>query len=393
MTTRRDFLRTSAAASGVFIAGGTPALASAAERAASLQSRASLNILILGGTGFIGPHIVNAALARGHKVATFTRGRRDGSMLPKSVEQLIGDRAVSDSLPTGNLRSIAGRKWDVVFDDSASNQNTAPQWVTNTTELLKDAGAYMFVSSTGVFLPYLTPNNAETDPVLTQPRGAQPEYGTSKAQCEAIVMKAFGARGYVVRPGYIVGPGDTTNRFPYWPQRIARGGEILAPGRKTDPSQLIDVRDLTEFMVKVVEDKNSGIYNVAGPAEKIGFGTFMEQAVAALNPSAQLTWCDHYGFLQWQRITYAVPWMIPEGDNKHHMDINNRKAVAAGLRFRSIATTVRDTYEWWKTVPEQRKTQAESGPGAFAISRDTEARALAAWKAGNPPPRQGRGGD
>ena len=392
MTTRRDFLRTSAAASGVLIAGGTPALASAAERAAaSLQSRAAapLNILILGGTGFIGPHIVNAALARGHKVSTFTRGRRDGSMLPSSVEQLIGDRAVSDSLPKGNLRSIAGRKWDVVFDDSASSQNTAPQWVTNTTELLKDAGAYMFVSSTGVFLPYLTPNNAETDPVLTVPRSGNPEYGTSKAQCEQIVMKAFGTRGYVVRPGYIVGPGDTTNRFPYWPQRIARGGEILAPGKKTDPSQLIDVRDLSEFMVKLVEDKNAGIYNVGGPAEKIGFGTFMEEAVAALNPSAQLIWCDSYDFLRWQRITYAVPWMIPEGDNKHHMDINNKKAVAAGLKFRSIGTTVRDTYEWWKTVPAERKTAADN---AWPITAAAEQRALAAWKVGNPPPRQGRGG-
>lgn len=378
MTTRRDFLRTGAVAGSALVAGAAPSLARAAEglaRAASGRATAPLRILVFGGTGFIGPHLVRLAVSRGHSVTIFSRGRRDGD-LPASVERLIGDRTINDTIPQGNLKALEGRRFDVVIDDPA----TDPKWVLQSTALLTDSGAYMFVSSTGVFLPYLTANNDEKAPViLVQPAGKPPEYGIQKAQCEQVVMRAFGDRGFVVRPGYIAGPGDITDRFSYWPQRLARGGEMLVPGKKTDPSQFIDVRDLVAFMLKLVEERKGGIYNCAGPAEKLQFGQFIAEAHAALKSEATLVWIDDYAFLRQQRITYAIPWMIPEGDNQHHLQINNRKAVAAGLSCRPIGDTVRDTLATW---PERLKALPPGGQPNFRwITLEKEQQVLEAWKA------------
>ncbi len=364
MPNRRTFLKTGAAAAGILATGGLSALAHAAER-----TRAPMRILILGGTGFIGPHLVHHAVSRGHTVSIFTRGRRDAD-LPASVERLVGDRAITDDLPQGDLRALTGRTWDFVFDDSA----TDPRWVRASAPLLRESGGYLFVSSTHVYNPYTSANTAETVPVVTVPADST-DYGIRKAQSEAVTMETFGARGYVVRPGYIVGPGDTTDRFPYWPQRIAQGGEILAPGRKDDPSQLVDVRDLVAFMVKIAEERKAGIYNCTGPAEFLPWERFLAEATAAIDPGARLTWVEDHAFLRAQRITYAVPWMIPEGDNAYHMRIDNWKAIASGLTFRPIADTVRDTLAWWRTVPEARRTGAR-----WPIPADREAEVLAAWK-------------
>ena len=372
MLTRRDFLRTGAVA-GAMIAGSS-SLARAASAHGILDPRAApLNILILGGTGFIGPHLVRHAVERGHKISIFTRGRRDGN-LPAGIERLVGDRMINDTIPQGNLKALEGRRWDVVFDDSA----TDPRWVRQSTALLRDSGMYMFVSSTGVFLPYLTPNNDENAPVIVEPPKST-DYGVRKAQSEQVVLRAFGDRGLVVRPGYIVGPGDNTDRFSYWPQRFARGGEILVPGKPSDPSQFVDVRDLTAFMVKLVEDRRSGIYNVTGPRERLSWGQFIAETRAALKPDARLTWVDDYDFLREQKMTYAIPWMIPEGDNEHHLQINNRKAVAAGLTFRSIADTVRDTLATWPA----RLAALPPGqqPNFRWITPERETEVLALWKA------------
>src|SRR5205814_7326484 len=184
-------------------------------------------------------------------------------------------------------------------------------------------------------------------------------------------------RALVVRPTYIVGPGDNTDRFPYWPVRLARGGELLAPGRRDDPVQFIDVRDLAEFMVRLLEDQQSGVYNAAGPKDCLTMPAFLEQAKGAIGSDAQLTWVDDYAFLAAHQIDEAIPWARLAGNDDGMMSIRNAKAVAAGLTFRPLATTVRDTLAWWPTVPEARRANPH-----FAITPEKEAEALAAWHAG-----------
>jgi 2'-hydroxyisoflavone reductase len=375
MTTRRDFLKQGAAEGGAILLGGAVKIAGATSPTPAV---APLNVLVFGGTGFIGPHLVRELISRGHKVAIFSRGRRDGG-LPPSVERLVGDRLINDTIPQGNLKALEGRRFDIVIDDPA----TDPRWVRQSATMLtmlRDSGWYMFVSSTGVFHPYLTSNNDENGPVLlAPPGGGPPQYGHQKAQCEAIVKEVFGDRGTVVRPGYIVGPGDVSDRFSYWPQRLAKGGETLVPGKKTDPSQLIDVRDLTKFMVKLVEERRNGIYNVTGPREKLTFGQFIAEAHAALGSKSELVWIDDYEFLRANRITYAIPWMIPEGDNEYHLQINNQKAFAAGLTVRPIAETVRDTLATWPA--RLAELQPGQQPNFRWITPEKEAQVLAAWKA------------
>jgi 2'-hydroxyisoflavone reductase len=375
MPSRREFLRTGAVAGGAILAGCARGSQVPDGLASVPRTQPGLRVLVLGGTGFIGPHIVRHAVSRGHQVSIFTRGRREAD-LPASVERLVGDRAITEENPQGDLRALMGRTWDVVFDDSAID----PRWVTASTAVLKDSGRYLFVSSTGVFLPYLTANNDENAPVLYDPpAGEEPEYGHNKARSERVTLGAFGDRGLVVRPGYIVGPGDTTDRFSYWPQRFARGGEILVPGKTTDPSQFVDVRDLTEFMVKLVEEQRSGIYNVTGPREPLQWGRFIAETHAALNASATLVWVDDYAFLRSHRISYVIPWMIPDGNNAYHLRINNRKAVAAGLRFRSIADTVRATLEDWPR--RLAMLPAGQGPNWRGIPEEREPQVITAWRA------------
>jgi 2'-hydroxyisoflavone reductase len=364
MTTRRDFLKTTTLAGGALVTGAIPALGLSAQATAA----APLDILILGGTGFIGPHLVRHAISRGHRVTIFTRGRREAD-LPASVVRLVGDR-------NGQLDALKGKRWDAVFDDSATN----PDWVKQSTELLKDSvGMYSFTSSTGVYYPYLQRGADETTEVRSETReqnDGSEQYGVNKVRCERQVAAVFGDRGIVVRPTYIVGPGDTTDRFPYWPVRLSRGGEVLAPGRRDDPVQIIDVRDLVEFMVKLVEDRKSGIYNVAGPRSTLTMPSFLEQAREALNANVQFTWVDDYAFLTEHKITYSVPWVMLAGNNVGHTSASNAKAVNAGLGFRPLATTVRDTLAWWPTVPEARRNAPR-----FAITPEIEQSALAAWKA------------
>ena len=372
MSNRRDFLKTTAAAGGVLLTGGVSALA----RAASTRASAPLSILVLGGTGFIGPHLVNHAVARGHKVTIFTRGQHDAD-LPESVVRLVGDR-------DGKLGALAGKKWDAVIDDSATN----PDWVKQSTELLRgNVGRYLFTSSTGVYYPYLKRPVDETMPVLTEltdPKDGSMDFGTKKANCEKQVMTVFGDRGVVVRPTYIVGPGDTTNRFPYWPQRLVKGGDVLAPGKKDDPIQIIDVRDLAEFMVKLLEDGRGGIFNAAGPKSPMMIRDFYSQAAAALGAKVNFVYVDDYDFLLQHKIEDAVPWIMLRGNDYGHTSAKNDKAIAAGLGFRPLATTVKDTLTWWNNVvPQTRKDSANSATsrGHFAIVPEQEASALADWKA------------
>ncbi len=362
MTSRREFLqRTTALGAALGVA---PHAAAAMWRGVA---PAPMRILILGGTGFIGPHIVRHAVSRGHTVSTFTRGRRTAD-LPDGVETLIGDR-------NGQLGSLEGKKWDAVIDDSASD----PEWVRMSTTLLKpNVSSYLFTSSTGVFYPYAKRNLKESDPVrmeITDPKDGSESYGVRKAQCEKIVMDTFGSRGLVVRPTYIIGPGDTTDRFPYWPQRLRQGGETLAPGRKEDPVQLIDVRDLAQFMVRLIEESKTGIYNAAGPSEILTISGFLTTAVAALGSKSQLVWVDDYDLLAKHRIFGMVPWIMLREENTGHTSANNARAVAAGLQFRPVADTVRDSMAWWDAAPAERREKARFNP-----TPEVEAAVLAEWK-------------
>jgi 2'-hydroxyisoflavone reductase len=364
MTSRRDFLKS--ATGSLMLAGGLPAFARAID-AAPRPPRRSLDLLVLGGTGFIGPHLVRHAISRGHHVTIFTRGRHDAE-LPPDVVRLQGDR-------NGQLDSLKGKRWDVVIDDSATN----PEWVALSTELLKDSGAYLFVSSTGVYYPYRSRGLDESVPVhtdLEDPKDGSETFGVAKAKCEAQVMKVFGDRGMVVRPTYIVGPGDTSDRFPYWPVRLARGGDVLAPGHADDPMQIIDVRDLAEFMVHLAEGDRRGIFNVAGPKQPLVARAFYEEAAKVINPSVKYTFVDDYDFLVAHKIDEAIPWALLKGNDFGMMSIKNDKAIAAGLSFRPLATTLRDTLAWWPTVPQTRRDKPH-----FTITPEIEAAALTDWKA------------
>ena len=365
MKSRREFIR-----AGVTLAGGAAAThVWPADAFAQPQARgASKKILVLGGTGFIGPHLVRRAVARGHAVTIFTRGRRTAD-LPASVTRLVGDR-------NGQLDALKGGTWDAVIDDSATN----PDWVRQSTELLRDAvGQYLFTSSTGVYYPYLKRGLDEQDVPhveLSDPKDGSEKFGTDKAQCERHVQRVFGERGGVVRPTYIVGPGDTTDRFPYWPVRLSRGGDVLAPGRRDDPIAFIDVRDLAEFMLKLVEERRTGIFNVVGPKAPMTAREFYERARAAINPAAKLIHVDDYDFLEAHGIDAAVPWVMLKGNDLGHQSISNGKAVAAGLGFRPVEESLKDTLAWWPTVPEARRAAPR-----FALTAEAEAKALAAWRA------------
>jgi 2'-hydroxyisoflavone reductase len=373
MTTRRDFLKTGAAAGGALLAGLGAGCARASERAAAEGTRAAapprpLDILVLGGTGFIGPHQVRHAVARGHKVTIFTRGRRQAE-LPASVEYLVGDR-------NGKLDALVGRRWDAVIDNSATN----PDWVRQSAQLLKDAaGQYVYVSSTGVYYPYRTTDIDETvQPrlVADPPDDGSAKYGVAKALSEREAQSAFGDRATVVRPQFIVGPGDTTDRFPYWPVRVARGGEVLAPGRRTDPVQLIDARDLAEWMVRLVEQRRTGVFNAAGPRTTLTMERFLEGVLAGTGADARYVWVEDYDFLAQHEVEGIVPWIMLRGDHLGMTSIDSGRAIDAGLTFRPLETTARDTLAWWPTVPAERREAPK-----FALTPEKEAEVLAAWRA------------
>src|SRR2546423_3036669 len=271
MTNRRDFLKGSIVLGGALLSRSATAFADAA--AGVTVAPAPIDLLVLGGTGFIGPYLVRYAVARGHRVTIFTRGRRQAD-LPNEVVRLIGDR-------NGQLGALIGKRWDAVVDDSATN----PEWVRQSAQLLKDSTRqYLFTSSTGVYYPYRKRGLDESvAPHLevADPKDGSETYGVAKARCEREVLQAFGDRGLVVRPTYIVGPGDTSDRFPYWPVRLARGGEVLAPGRHDDPVQIIDVRDLAEWMVRLLEEQRSGVFHAARPRSVMTMTPILHAAPAA----------------------------------------------------------------------------------------------------------------
>jgi 2'-hydroxyisoflavone reductase len=385
MTNRREFLAASAAAGLGLGLGGRPGAASGADQvplgsgsSAGQVPRAprALRILMLGGTGFLGPAEVEYALARGHTVTLFNRGHTNPQLFP-NVEKLVGDRA------TGDLAALQGRTWDAVLDTSAS----IATWVRDSAAALEDSvGRYLFVSSISAHTDNGTPGQTEDAPVFSHadyedvtrrnaPFGEA--YGPNKAEAERIVHATFGDRGLVVRPGLIVGPRDNSDRFTYWPVRIDRGGEVLAPGDGTDLAQIVDVRDLGHFLVHLVEDQASGTYNAVGPRSPMTMAEMLYGIRAVTSSDVSFTWVAA-DFLREQKVGawMEMPvWVYPGPDTRGFMDWDCSKAIAAGLEFRPLADTAHDTLAWWK------------GRGADApalrtgLAPDKEARILAAWKA------------
>lgn len=364
---------------------GVAAALSGLARGVRAQGRKPSRILILGGTGYLGPHIVHAALAQGHQVSMLNRGQREPNQNAgdfAKVEAIRGDR----TQPTA-YANLAGKKWDVVIDTA----NQVP-WTREAVAALKgSAGRFMYVSSTGVFFPYRTVDIPEDGPILLSdtPPHDPPSFGVMKALSENEVRTGFGARAMIIRPGYIVGPGDTSDRFTYWPVRVARGGEIPVPGRRTDFVQYVDVRDLAEWMVRLIEGDVSGTFNATGPASKQTLAQFLEGLRPLAKTPLTYTWIEDYSWLksyplrkprdgEASGLTESIPWVMSEGDELGHMQINVRKAVAAGLTFRPLLTTARDTIAWRESaaVPEALKKQPR-----YVVTPEQERALLEAWKA------------
>ena len=386
---RRDFLGTSLKTGAAVAALGTPLGVHAATLASTIDpsSRQSgsetprhpLNILILGGTSFLGPHMIAYALGRGHSVTTFTRGQTTPTVhgdLFKQVEQLVGDRDVS-------LDALRGRQWDAVIDNSGRNV----AWTTNAATLLQDSvETYLYTSSTGVYYPYLGDLIGEdTEVVMQVPdglddnEGAGYGYGVMKAQSEAEARRIFGEdRTIVVRPTYIMGPADRTDRFTWWPVRLPRGGEVIIPG-PSDLVQYIDVRDVSEWMIRLAENKTAGTFNAAGPASRTDTEAFVYGAHAAFSSKATFVPIDDYEFLASHRYRFRIPWIPPIGPNYGTARADISHAVENGLTFRPLAESVRDIYDWWQTdaVPAVRKERM-TGPESLMAR---EANIIAAWRA------------
>jgi 2'-hydroxyisoflavone reductase len=379
-TERRDFLKTTAAAAGglaLGLGGAAPAEARAMTLVPSAMAHAprSLRILILGGTNLTGPHSVRYALERGHEVTIFTRGRRKPGLFQDAfehVEHLIGDRA-------DDLEALKGRSWDAVIDASGMNH----EWTRDSAELLREAvDTYLYISSTGVYYPYLTTEiDEDTELELVDPSGGEngaSSYGVMKARSEIEARKVFGARTCVVRPGYIVGPLDGTHRGTYWPERLRRGGEVLVPGKRTDLVQQIDVRDLTEWMVHLLESQTHGTLNATGPAVPTTLEEFVYGVRATSSAEVTWTWIEDYAFLQEHGVAWAIPWIMPVDDNLGSQRIDVGRAKKAGLSFRPIAVTAMDTLEWYHS---DALTDEQRANPPMAIPREKEAEVLAAWKA------------
>jgi 2'-hydroxyisoflavone reductase len=383
-TSRREFLESGVKAGAALAlmrgARVRPAVAASAARQ-QRNSAAPMSILILGGTSLLGPYIVAYALERGHSITTFTRGRTRPTVHPElfdEVEQLTGNR-------DGDLTALEGRTWDAVIDNSGYRV----QWARDSAELLRDAvDLYLYTSSIGVYYPYTRDILLETDTLnrdipsgeLTEVQQLEYGYAVMKTRSEEVITEVFGDRAILSRPTYMVGPGDRTDRFTYWPVRLPRGGEILVPGKADDPVQFIDARDVAGFMVRLLEERRTGAFNVAGPASPMGMHAFVYGAHAAFaNPVTYVSIPD-YDFLAEHGVTEVVPWIPPVGDNYGTAGASIEKAVSAGLTFTPLATTVRDTYEWWYSgvVPEERQVRMVSGEDSLMAR---EAAIIAAWRA------------
>ena len=374
---RRDLLASAAAAGAV---GALSPLLRARQDAAATR-----RVLILGGTGFLGPHVVDACKKRGWKLTLFNRGKTRPHLFDgdAEVQTLNGNR-------DGDLASLQeaiaqGAKWDAVVDTSGY----VPRIVKDSATLLAPAvGRYIFISTLSVYADTATEGQDEGGPLMTIEDETNEEvmanYGALKALCEKAAEAAVPGRTANLRPGLIVGPGDPSDRYTYWPARLARGGEVLAPGSGDDPIQYVDVRDLAEFVAICAADGHVGTFNVNGPAKRHVMKELVAacdegaKALAVERPATTITWAPA-AFLEAQQVSpwQDLPvWVPGEGDMKGFHTMSSAKAIAKGLTFKPALDTARDTLAWWREQPEERRAKPRAG-----LSPEREAEVLAAFHA------------
>ncbi|WLD94279.1 NAD-dependent epimerase/dehydratase family protein [Alkalihalobacillus sp. AL-G] len=315
-----------------------------------------MNILVIGGTKFLGRHLVEAAMKQGHKVTLFNRGN-NRDVFPE-LEQITGDRQ-------HDIQVLEGSNWDAVIDTCGYHPQTVRKSVRT---LAKKTNHYAFISTGSVYANFLNEDNVDEqsttlmlnyETIASINEGeeiAAEAYGHLKYHCEQVVYEEMKGRALIIRPGLIVGPYDPTDRFTYWAKRLAEGREILAPGRKDRKIQFIDVRDLADWTIGMVEKQANGVYNVVGPAEKLTMETFIEEGKAVFNNKTDVTWVAE-SFLHKHEVApwIELPLWIPEtyspmeGIKPAHGDIGicNKKAIEAGLTFRSFHETLKDTHDWF----------------------------------------------
>lgn len=337
-----------------------------------------MKILIIGGTKFLGRHLVEAALVQGHEVTLFNRGKTNPRLFPE-VEKIYGDR-------DGNLDVLKGRQWDAAIDTCGQ----VPTQVRAMTGLLADAvGHYTFISSISVYRDFSNAGLDENAPVAALPSGANEggnngnHYGANKALCERTAERAMPGRVLIIRPGIIVGPYDPTNRFTRWVHRTALGGDVLCPAPSEAPFQIIDVRDLAEWIVRMVETQQVGCFNATGPASTLTFRQMLEQCKIASGSNARFVWVDEEFLLKYNiNPSSDLPLWIANTENSHSgfFAVDCNRALKAGLKFRSLTETALDILT---SQPASMNRSCKTPPTGLAAGR--EAKLLRAWKARTQP--------
>ncbi|MBA3531663.1 MAG: NAD-dependent epimerase/dehydratase family protein [Ardenticatenales bacterium] len=326
-----------------------------------------MKLLILGGTIFVGLHLVEAALARGHEITLFNRGKHNAELFPE-VEKLRGDRG-------GDLASLEGRRWDAVIDTTAY----IPRAARATAALLADAvDHYTLISSISVYADRAEVGATENSALETMEDETVEEvtgetYGPLKVLCERAVEETMPGRTLVVRPGLIVGPHDPTDRFTYWPYRVAEDNEVLAPGNPEQPVQVIDVRDLAEWNIRLVEAQQTGIYHATGPERLLPMRELLETCRRVSSSVSEFTWVSEEFLLANNIAPFSdLPLWVPEA-MKLFGTVDCSKAIAAGLTYRPLEETIRDTLAWANTRPESHEWKA-------CLTRERERELLALWR-------------
>jgi len=369
---RREFIQWSAATTALVAAG--------LDLSASPAKVTPKKILILGGTGFLGPATIEIARARGHQVTMFNRGKTRPDLFP-NVEKLHGDR---DPKKGEGLKALEIGTWDAVIDNSAYY----PRTVAASAELLAPrVKQYLIISSISAYKEPNPENGTEeaplatlTDPTVEDMGKDYANYGGLKALCEQAAQKAMPGRTAVIRPGYIVGPDDPSGRFTYWPVRFDRGGEIAVPGAPSDPVEIIDVRDLAAWLVHLVEQGTTGVFNACGPEKRLAWGSLIEAFQKAGNPSAKPIWIPAEFVAKQEGIEFPI-WAPAMGETRGFHTWRNDRAVKAGLSFRPALDTVKDTLAWFKTQEKLDKGRNKlAGPSA-----EQETKLITAWREASKP--------